>query len=162
MFDSLSSRLGGVFTKLRSKGRLDEDDVNAALREVRIALLEADVNVAVVKTFLARVKERAMGEDVSKSITPGQQIIKIVHEELVRTLGSETAELVKTAPPLVILMVGLQGSGKTTTAGKLAKMVRDEGKKPLLVAADLQRPAAIRSEERRVGNECRSRWPPYH
>jgi len=144
MFDSLSTRLGGVFDKLRSKGRLSEDDVNAALREVRIALLEADVNLKVVKSFIARVRERAVGTEVMKSLTPGQQVIKIVHEELVVTLGEEAVPLVRpAAPPLVILMVGLQGSGKTTTAAKLAKHLKGKGKRPMLVAADLQRPAAI-------------------
>ncbi len=144
MFESLSSRLGGVFDKLRSKGRLSEDDVNAALREVRIALLEADVNLAVVKAFTARVKGRALGTEVTKSLTPGQQVIKIVHEELIVTLGEEAAPLKRpAAPPQVILMVGLQGSGKTTTAAKLAKHLKGKGKRPLLVAADLQRPAAI-------------------
>jgi len=143
MFDTLTQRFESVFAGLRGKGKLSDRDIDEALREVRLALLEADVNVAVVKTFLERVRERALGEDVSKSITPGQQVIKIVHEELMDTLGSETAGLVKTSPPLVILMVGLQGSGKTTTAGKLAQFLKKQGKKPLLVAADLQRPAAI-------------------
>jgi len=144
MFDSLSSRLGGVFDKLRSKGRLNEDDVNAAMREVRIALLEADVSLSVVKTFIARVKERAVDVEVTKSLTPGQQVVKIVHEELVVTLGEEAAPLNRpTAPPQVILMVGLQGSGKTTTAAKLAAHLKSKGRRPLLVAADLQRPAAI-------------------
>jgi len=144
MFDSLSTRLGGVFDKLRSKGRLSEEDVNVALREVRIALLEADVNLKVVKAFTARVKERAIGAEVMKSLTPGQQVIKIVYEELVVTLGDEAVPLVRpAAPPLVILMVGLQGSGKTTTAAKLAKHLKGKGKRPMLVAADLQRPAAI-------------------
>ncbi len=144
MFDSLSNRLTGVFDRLRSKGRLSEDDVNAALREVRIALLEADVALPVVKTFLARVKERALGTEVTKSLTPGQQVVKIVHEELIVTLGREQAPLARPAsPPLVILMVGLQGSGKTTTAAKLAKHLKGKGKRPMLVAADLQRPAAI-------------------
>lgn len=143
MFDTLTQRFESVFSGLRGKGKLSEKDIEAALREVRLALLEADVNVAVVKTFLARVKGRALGEDVSKSITPGQQVIKIVHEELIKTLGSESVGLVKTSPPLVILMVGLQGSGKTTTAGKLAKHLKNQGSHPLLVAADLQRPAAI-------------------
>ncbi len=143
MFDSLTQRFEDVFASLRGKGRLSEKDIDAALREVRLALLEADVNVKVVKDFLARVKDRAMGEDVSKSLSPGQQVIKIVHEELVTTLGSEAVPLKKTAPPLTILMVGLQGSGKTTTAGKLALLLKSQGKKPLLVAADLQRPAAI-------------------
>ncbi|MET0565782.1 MAG: signal recognition particle protein [Acidimicrobiia bacterium] len=143
MFDSLTQRFEDVFASLRGKGRLSEKDIDAALREVRLALLEADVNVKVVKDFLARVKERAMGEDVTKSLSPGQQVIKIVHEELVTTLGSEAVPLKKVAPPLTILMVGLQGSGKTTTAGKLARLLKSQGKKPLLVAADLQRPAAI-------------------
>lgn len=144
MFDTLSQRFESVFATLRGKGRLSEKDIDAALREVRLALLEADVNVKVVKTFLARVKERALGEDVSKSLTPGQQVIKIVHEELVITLGAKSEGLVKaSSPPLVILMVGLQGSGKTTTAGKLAKHLKSKGKRPYLVAADLQRPAAI-------------------
>ncbi|MDK1039484.1 MAG: signal recognition particle protein [Actinomycetota bacterium] len=144
MFESLSARLNGVFVKLRSKGRLSEDDINVALREVRIALLEADVNLTVVKSFIARVKDRAVGTEVTKSLTPGQQVIKIVHEELIVTLGDEAVPLKRpAAPPLVILMVGLQGSGKTTTAAKLAKHLKGKGKRPLLVAADLQRPAAI-------------------
>ena len=143
MFDSLTQRFEGVFATLRGKGRLTEKDIDAALREVRLALLEADVNVKVVRDFLGRVKERALGEDVSKSLSPGQQVIKIVHEELVATLGLEAVPLKKAAPPLTILMVGLQGSGKTTTAGKLALLLKKQGKKPLLVAADLQRPAAI-------------------
>lgn len=143
MFDTLTQRFETVFSTLRGKGKLSEKDIDSALREVRLALLEADVNVGVVKSFLVRVKERALGEDVSRSITPGQQVIKIVHEELINTLGSEVAGLVKSTPPQVILLVGLQGSGKTTTAGKLAKLLKKQGRKPLLVAADLQRPAAI-------------------
>ncbi|MEN8234217.1 MAG: signal recognition particle protein [Actinomycetota bacterium] len=144
MFDALSDRLNGAFARLRGKGRLSEADVNDALREVRIALLEADVNVTVVKSMLGRVKERAIGTEVTKSLTPGQQVIKIVHEELIVTLGEEEAPLARpAAPPLVILMAGLQGSGKTTTAAKLAKHLKGKGKRPMLVAADLQRPAAI-------------------
>jgi signal recognition particle subunit SRP54 len=143
MFDSLTQRFEITFSALRGKGRLSEKDIDAALRDVRLALLEADVNVVVVKSFLARVKDRALGEDVRKSLTPGQQVIKIVNEELVVTLGSTPAELKKVSPPLTILMVGLQGSGKTTTAGKLALHLKAKGKRPLLVAADLQRPAAI-------------------
>lgn len=143
MFDSLTQRFEDVFASLKGKGRLSEKDIDDALRQVRLALLEADVNVKVVKDFLARVKERAIGEGVSRSLTPGQQVIKIVHDELVTTLGSESVPLKKTAPPLTILMVGLQGSGKTTTAGKLALLLKNQGRKPLLVAADLQRPAAI-------------------
>jgi len=143
MFDTLTQRFETVFASLRGKGRLSERDIDTALREVRLALLEADVNVTVVKGFLERVKGRALGEDVSRSLSPGQQVIKVVHEELVTTLGSDTVPLVKAAPPLTILMVGLQGSGKTTTAGKLARLLKSQGRKPLLVAADLQRPAAI-------------------
>ncbi|MFQ5555072.1 MAG: signal recognition particle protein [Acidimicrobiia bacterium] len=143
MFDALTARLGDVFTRLRGKGRLSEADVGEALREVRLALLEADVNVGVAKSFLARVRERAVGTDVLKSLTPGQQVIKIVHEELVTTLGSVVPLARSDSPPLVILMVGLQGSGKTTSAAKLAKHLKAKGKRPLLVAADLRRPAAI-------------------
>ncbi len=143
MFDTLTLRFESVFAGLRGKGKLSEKDIDKALREVRVALLEADVNVQVVKAFLSRVRERALGEDVARSISPGQQVIKIVHEELVTTLGSETAGLVKTSPPLTILMIGLQGSGKTTSAAKLAKLLQGQGRKPMLVAADLQRPAAI-------------------
>lgn len=143
MFDTLTQRFDGILGGLRGKGRLSEKDIDTALREVRLALLEADVNVAVVKSFLSRVKERSLGEDAARSLTSGQQIIKIVHEELVTTLGSEVSKLKKTQPPLTILLVGLQGSGKTTTAGKLAGLLKGQGKRPLLVAADLQRPAAI-------------------
>jgi signal recognition particle subunit SRP54 len=132
-----------VFSRLRGKGRLDEADVDTALREVRLALLEADVNVAVVRTLIDRIRTRAVSADVQKSLTPGQQVIKIVHEELITTLGSDPVGLVKAAPPLTILMVGLQGSGKTTTAAKLALRLKKEGRRPMLVAADLQRPAAI-------------------
>ncbi len=144
MFDSLTDRFGGIFERLRGRGRLGEADVDAALREVRLALLEADVNVAVVKSFLARVRERAVGAEVTKSLTPGQQVVKIVHEELITTLGRVAAPLASASrPPLTILMVGLQGSGKTTTAAKLAARLKAGGKRPLLVAGDLQRPAAI-------------------
>lgn len=144
MFDSLSSRLTGVFDRLRGRGRLAEADVDAALREVRLALLEADVNVAVTRSFLERVRARAVGAEVTGSLTPGQQVVKIVHEELVTTLGREAAPLAPAAtPPQRILMVGLQGSGKTTTAAKLALRLKSSGKHPLLVAADLQRPAAV-------------------
>jgi signal recognition particle subunit SRP54 len=144
MFDTLSSRLGVVFERLRGKGRLSEADVAAALGEVRLALLEADVNLEVVKRFLDRVRGRAVGAEVRQSLTPGQQVIRIVHDELVTTLGSAAAPLaVAPRPPLVILVAGLQGSGKTTTAAKLAERLKAQGKHPLLVAADLQRPAAI-------------------
>jgi signal recognition particle subunit SRP54 len=144
MFEALSDQLNDTFARLRGKGRLTEADVDAALREVRIALLEADVNVAVVRSMLARVKERALGAEVTKSLTPAQQMIKIVHEELIVTLGEEEVPLVRpAAPPLVILIAGLQGSGKTTTAAKLANHLKSRGRRPMLVAADLQRPAAI-------------------
>ncbi|MEX1006097.1 MAG: signal recognition particle protein [Acidimicrobiia bacterium] len=143
MFDALTDRFEGVFSRLRGKGRLDEADVDSALRDVRLALLEADVNVTVVRSLLDRIKERALGADVQKSLTPGQQVIKIVHEELITTLGSEAVPLKKGAPPLTILMVGLQGSGKTTSAAKLALRLKNDGRRPMLVAADLQRPAAI-------------------
>ncbi len=144
MFDTLTNRLDGIFTKLRSRGRLAEADVDATLREVRLALLEADVNVGVAKNLLARIKERAVGEEVAESLTPAQQVIKIVHEELIATLGREAAPLARPAsPPLTVLVVGLQGSGKTTSAAKLAKHLKKQGRNPLLVAADLQRPAAV-------------------
>ncbi|MDX1448477.1 MAG: signal recognition particle protein [Acidimicrobiia bacterium] len=143
MFDALTDRFEGVFTRLRGKGKLDEADVDTALREVRLALLEADVNVGVVRSLLERIRTRALGADVQKSLTPGQQVIKIVHEELITTLGGTTAPLKKAAPPLTILMVGLQGSGKTTSAAKLALRLKKDGRRPMLVAADLQRPAAI-------------------
>jgi signal recognition particle subunit SRP54 len=144
MFETLTSRLGGVFTQLRGKGRLSESDVDAALREVRLALLEADVNLDVTKNLLARIRERAVGEEVHASLNPGQQVIKIVNEELIGTLGEEAESLARPkAPPLRILMVGLQGSGKTTSAAKLARRLKNDGRRPMLVAADLQRPAAI-------------------
>ena len=144
MFDALTGRLTGAFDRLRGKGRLGEKDVDTALREVRLALLEADVNVGVAKAMLARVRDRSLGTEVTKSLSPGQQVIKIVHEELITTLGTKTVPLASASrPPLVILLVGLQGSGKTTTAAKLARRLVKAGKRPLLVAADLQRPAAI-------------------
>ncbi|MGH9052233.1 MAG: signal recognition particle protein [Acidimicrobiia bacterium] len=144
MFDPLADRFGIVFSKLRGKGRLSEADVDAALREVRLALLEADVNVGVVKSLLGRIRKRAVGRDVRQSLTPAQEVIKIVHEELIHTLGRETAPLVAApSSPLVVLMAGLQGSGKTTSAAKLARLLEGQGKHPLLVAADLRRPAAV-------------------
>jgi signal recognition particle subunit SRP54 len=151
MFDALTDRFEGVFTRLRGKGRLDEADVDTALRDVRLALLEADVNVAVVRSLLERIRTRALGADVRKSLTPGQQVIKIVQEELVTTLGTEAVPLKRAAPPLTILMVGLQGSGKTTTAAKLALRLKRDGRRPMLVAADLQRPAAIDQLEALAG-----------
>ena len=144
MFDSLTGKLEAVFKKLRGRGVLKEDDVKEALREVRLALLEADVNFKVVKEFISRVQERAVGKEILSSLTPGQQVIKIVHEELTALLGSTQAKLyLSPNPPTVIMMIGLQGSGKTTSAGKLAKHFKKDGRRVLLVPADTRRPAAI-------------------
>jgi signal recognition particle subunit SRP54 len=144
MFDALTEKLQSALGDLRGRGILDEEAVSKAMREVRLALLEADVNFGVVKDFVAHVRERALGEDVRKSLTPGQQVVKIVHEELTELLGSSDSRLAfSQRPPTTVLLAGLQGSGKTTTAAKLARLLRDEGKRPALVAADLQRPAAI-------------------
>ena len=144
-FDSLSEKLQNVFKNLRNKGRLTEEDVKVALKEVKMALLEADVNFKVVKTFIASVQERAVGQDIMSSLTPGQMVIKIVNEELVKLMGEEKTEL--TILPgnqtTVIMMCGLQGAGKTTTAAKIAGQLKSKGKKPLLVACDVYRPAAI-------------------
>lgn len=144
-FDSLTEKLQNVFRNLRSKGRLTEEDVKAALREVKMALLEADVNFKVVKSFIKNVQERAVGQDVMNGLNPGQMVIKIVNEELVSLMGSETTEI-KLEPgkaTTVIMMAGLQGAGKTTTTAKLAGKFKLKGKKPLLVACDVYRPAAI-------------------
>ena len=144
MFDTLSDRLQGALGDLRKQGRLDEEAISRAMREVRLALLEADVNFEVVKEFVAKVRERALGADVLKSLTPGQQVVKIVQEELTALMGSGDSRLAFAGrPPTVILLAGLQGSGKTTAAAKLALLLRKDGRKPGLVAADLQRPAAI-------------------
>lgn len=144
MFQNLSDRLQRIFSGLTSKGRLTEADVDAAAREIRMALLEADVNVAVVKDFVARVKERAVGADVMNSLTPGQQVVKIVLDELTALLGSTESKLVLSGRiPNVIMLVGLQGSGKTTAAAKLAHLLKRQGRSPLLVACDVYRPAAI-------------------
>lgn len=144
MFESLTGRLGGIFDRLRAKGRLDERDVDSSLGDVRLALLEADVHVGVVGTLLGRIRDRAVGAEVAHSLTPGQQVVKIVHEELVATLGGSSVPLtVPAGRPQVVLVVGLQGSGKTTTAAKLAAHIKRTGRRPLLVAADLQRPAAV-------------------
>jgi signal recognition particle subunit SRP54 len=147
MLDSLSDRLGDVLGDLRSRGRLGEEDVAAAVREIRLALLEADVNFDVVKSFTADVRERALGAEVSESLTPGQEVVKIVHEELTRLMGEGTKRLTLTGSPAVILVCGLQGSGKTTTCGKLSKMLLGQGKRPALVACDIYRPAAIQQLE---------------
>jgi signal recognition particle subunit SRP54 len=144
MFDALSGRLEAVFKKLRGRGVLKEEDVKEALREVRLVFLEADVNFKVVKEFTNKVQERAVGQDVLGSLTPGQQVIKIVNEELVALLGGTQAKLhLAPNPPTVIMMVGLQGSGKTTTAGKLARNFKKDGRRVLLVPADTRRPAAV-------------------
>jgi signal recognition particle subunit SRP54 len=143
MFESLSTRLQGITERLRGKARITEADLDVALREIRLALLEADVNFKVVKDFVARVRERAAGTDLLTGLNPGQQIVKIVHDELVAILGGERHQLHLDAKPSVLMMVGLQGSGKTTTAAKLAVRLRKDGRKPLLVAADVYRPAAV-------------------
>jgi signal recognition particle subunit SRP54 len=144
MFESLSDRLQTVFQKLGGKGVLNEDDVREAMKQVRLALLEADVNLKVVKEFVAKVTEQAIGEEVTKSLTPSQQVVKIVHRELIALLGDANEPLNETKPgPTVIMLVGLQGSGKTTLAAKLALFLRKKGKRPLLAAADVYRPAAI-------------------
>ena len=144
MFDSLSSKLTGIFDRLTGRGALNEADVTEAMREVRVALLEADVALSVVKDFTAKVKERAIGHEVLRSVTPGQQVIKIVHDNLVDLLGSTAEPLnLSVTPPAVIMMLGLQGSGKTTTSAKLAKFLTDKkNKKVLLASLDVQRPAA--------------------
>jgi signal recognition particle subunit SRP54 len=144
-FESLSSRLQNVFSKLKGKGKVSEADVTEAMREVRLALLEADVNFKVVKDFIAKVKEQAIGLEVSKSFTPGMVIIDIVNKELTELMGGTQAKLAKAnKPPTVIMMVGLQGAGKTTTSGKLARLLKKGNHKPLLVAGDIYRPAAIK------------------
>jgi signal recognition particle subunit SRP54 len=144
MFDALTEKLQAALGDLRGRGVLDEEAISRAMREVRLALLEADVNFGVVKEFVAHVRERALGEEVRKSLTPGQQVVKIVHEELTELLGSADSRLAfSPRPPTAILLAGLQGSGKTTAAAKLAVLLRKEGRRPALVAADLQRPAAV-------------------
>lgn len=144
MFENLTDRLEGVFKKLRGHGKLTEENIKDAMREVRMALLEADVNFTVAKNFVASVTEKAVGQEVSKSLSPGQQVIKIVHEELVQLLGGDTQEIrLDGRQPVTIMMAGLQGSGKTTTSGKLAAMFKKKGRKPFLVPADIYRPAAI-------------------
>jgi signal recognition particle subunit SRP54 len=144
LFDTLSDRLQGALGDLRGRGKLDEEAISRAMREIRLALLEADVNFEVVKDFVGHVRERALGQEVMKSLTPGQQVVKAVHEELTALMGAGSSKLAFTGrPPTVILLAGLQGSGKTTAAAKLALLLRKEGRNPGLVAADLQRPAAM-------------------
>ena len=145
MFDSLSSRLDDIFTRLRSRGRLNEKQIDEVLREIRLALLEADVSLKVVKAFVKDVRERAEGAEIHKSLTPAQQVIKLVHAALIDVLGKEAVGLEPSSrPPRVLLIAGLQGSGKTTAAAKLARLLKTQGRKPLLAACDLRRPAAIR------------------
>ncbi len=144
MFDTLSDRLSGIFTKLRGKGKLTDADIDATAREIRLALLEADVALPVVKSFIFNLKERARGAEVSEALNPAQQIIKIVHEELITVLGGEGRRLqFAKQPPTVIMLAGLQGAGKTTLAGKLSRWLKGQGHQPMLVAADLQRPNAV-------------------
>ncbi len=144
-FEGLSEKLQNIFRSLRGKGKLSEKDVEAALREVRLAFLEADVNYKVVKNFIAALKERVVGSEVLESLTPGQQVIKIVHEEMTKLMGGSTSKImVASKPPTVIMMVGLQGSGKTTTSAKLARQLKKQGRRPLLTACDIYRPAAIK------------------
>ncbi len=143
MFEALGDRLQSVFDGLQKRGKLTESDVDKAMREVRLALLEADVNFKVVKRFVARVRERAIGKEVMGSLTPGQQVVKIVHDELITTLGKPGRLNLGMQSPAVIMLVGLQGAGKTTMAGKLALYLRKQGRRPLMVAADVYRPAAI-------------------
>ena len=148
MFEALSEKLNGVFSRFTSKGRLTEKDVEDGLREVRLALLEADVNFKVARDFIQRVRERAVGSDVMESLSPGQQIVKIVHEEMTRILGGESSRLdISPQPPTVVMLAGLQGSGKTTTAAKLALNLKRSGQRVLMVAGDLRRPAAIEQLE---------------
>ena len=156
MFDSLTDRLSQAFKKIRGQARLDETNIQEGLREVRLALLEADVNFKVVKDFVDRVRERSLGQDVLKSLTPGQQVVKIVHEELVELLGGEQTGI-QTAgiKPLKIMLVGLQGSGKTTSAAKISVWLRKQKLVPYLVPADVYRPAAI---DQQIGRaSCRER-----
>lgn len=144
-FESLAEKLQNIFKTLRGKGKLTEKDVDQAMREVRMALLEADVNYKVVKDFIARIKERAIGSEVLESLTPGQQVIKIVHEEMTQLMGGSASKVaIASKPPTVIMMVGLQGSGKTTTSGKLARLMKKQGRGPVLAACDIYRPAAIK------------------
>ncbi len=144
MFEALSDRFDGIFTRMRGKGRLSEADVDDVLREIRLALLEADVNVAVVRSMIGRIRDRSVGEELSKALNPSQQIVKIVLDELTASLGGETMRITYASkPPTVVLLAGLQGSGKTTNAAKLAAWFKRQGRNPLLVGADLQRPAAV-------------------
>src|SRR6185369_3079611 len=148
MFDSLSSKLQNAFKNLRGLGKISEANVGDSLREVRLALLEADVNFKVARDFIEKVREKSIGAEVIQSIQPGQQIVKIIHDELVVLLGSENASLQLSGNPACVLMVGLHGSGKTTSSGKLARLLHKQGRTPLLVAADVYRPAAMEQLEK--------------
>ena len=163
MFDNLQKRLDAVFRRLKGYGRLTEENIQEGLREVRLALLEADVNYKVVKDFISRIKDRALGQEVMDSLTPGQQVVKIVHEELINILGGRAQGLnLSGSSPVVIMLVGLQGSGKTTTSAKLARFLKKKGRNPLLVSTDVRRPAAIKQLEvlaKQVGVECFSTDP---
>ena len=153
MFDSLTDRFEGIFSRLRGRGRLGEPEIDEVLREIRLALLEADVNFRVVKDMLARIKQRCLGADLHKSLSPAQQVIKIVHAELIATLGGETLKITfAPKPPTVVLLAGLQGSGKTTACAKLARWFKQQGRNPIMVGADLQRPAAV-EQLRTLGNQ---------
>src|SRR5213083_3081890 len=153
MLDSLGTRLQAIFDKLGGRGRLSEENIQEALREIRVALLEADVNFKVVRAFIDRVKERAVGQDVLASLTPAQQVVKVVHDELVELLGGSGHRLALAShPPTVVMLVGLQGSGKTTSAAKLARHFQKQGQHPILASADVYRPAAM-EQLRRLGQE---------
>ena len=162
MFDALTDKLNAAFSKITSRGVLNEKDIDEAMRDIRVALLEADVSLPVVKDFIARVKAEALGEKVIKSVKPGQMVVKIVHDELVKLLGAEDCGLnFKAVPPVCILMVGLQGSGKTTTSGKIAKRLKDKNRKKVLLASlDIYRPAAQEQLAQRVlvTRQAVSRW----
>jgi signal recognition particle subunit SRP54 len=164
MFDNLTDKLNEIFKRLRGHGTLTEDNIAEAMREVRLALLEADVHFKVVRSFLEKVRERAIGREVLTSLTPGQQVVKVVFEELAALMGGAVARLQHAGqPPTILMLVGLQGSGKTTTAGKLARWLKEQGQRPLLVAADLQRPAAqdqLQTLGRTLGVEVYRAEPP--
>src|SRR2546421_9633040 len=155
MFDSLSGKLQNAFRNLRGLGKISEENAGDALREVRLALLEADVNFKVARDFIERVKAKSLGQEVVQSIQPGQQIIKIIHDEMVELLGSENASLQLSGNPSCVLMIGLHGSGKTTSSGKLARLLHKQGRTPLLVAADVYRPAAM-DQLARLASSCKS------
>ena len=161
VFEGLANRLQETFRRLKGKGKLSVEDVNEAMREVRLALLEADANFKVVKEFVARVKERAVGQEVMNSLTPGQHVVKVVYEELTELMGgNQTKITLSSKPPTIIMVLGLQGSGKTTTCGKIAKYYVSQGRRPFLVAADVYRPAAIKQLQV-LGNRLVFRYSPW-